>query len=49
MQARNSVQRWGGLTVLGTLLVLVGIAWFALRELRIDPFEAIADPGGPTS
>lgn len=47
MQARNSVQRWGGLTVLGTLLVLLGVAWFVLRELRIDPFEAIADAGWP--
>jgi hypothetical protein len=47
MQARNSVQRWGGLTVLGTVLVLVGVGWFVLRELRIDPFEAIADAGWP--
>jgi len=47
MQARNSVQRWGGLTVLGTILVLVGAGWFVLRELRIDPFEAIADAGWP--
>ena len=47
MQARNSVQRWGGLTVLGTVLVLVGLGWFVLRELLIDPFEAIADAGWP--
>jgi hypothetical protein len=47
MQARNSVQRWGGLTVLGTILVLVGLGWFVLRELLIDPFEAIADAGWP--
>ena len=47
MQARSSVQRWGGLTVLGTILVLVGAGWFVLRELRIDPFEAIADAGWP--
>jgi hypothetical protein len=47
MQARNSVQRWGGLTLLGALLVLLGVAWFALRELGIDPFEAIADLGWP--
>jgi hypothetical protein len=47
MQARNSVQRWGGLTVLGTILVLVGVGWFVSRELRIDPFEAIADAGWP--
>ena len=47
MPARDSVQRWGGLTVLGTILVLVGAGWFVLRELRIDPFEAIADAGWP--
>lgn len=47
MQARDSVQRWGGLTVLGTILVLVGAGWFVLRELRIDPLGAIADAGWP--
>ncbi len=47
MQARNSVERWGGLTVLGTILVLVGVGWFVLRELRIDPFAEIADAGWP--
>ena len=47
MQARNSVQRWGGLTLLGIVLVLLGVAWFALRELPIDPLEAIADAGWP--
>jgi hypothetical protein len=47
MQARNSAERWGGLTVLGTILVLLGVAWFALREFRIDPFEAVADAGWP--
>lgn len=47
MQARSSVQRWGGLTVLGTILVLVGAGWFVLRELRIDPFEAVAGAGWP--
>ena len=47
MQAKNSVERWGGLTVLGATLVLVGAAWFVLRELRIDPFAAIAGAGWP--
>jgi hypothetical protein len=47
MQARNSVERWGGLTVLGTILVLVGVGWFVLREFRIDPFAEIADAGWP--
>jgi hypothetical protein len=47
MQARSTVQRWGGLTVLGAILVLVGAGWYVLRELRIDPFAAIADAGWP--
>jgi hypothetical protein len=47
MQARNSVERWGGLTVLGAILVLVGVGWFVLRELRIDPFAEIAAAGWP--
>ena len=47
MQARASAQRWGGLTVLGTVLVIVGVGWFVLRELRIDPFEAISGAGWP--
>ncbi len=47
MQARVSAQRWGGLTVLGTVLVIVGVGWFVLRELRIDPFEAISGAGWP--
>jgi hypothetical protein len=47
MQPRSFAQRWGGLTILGTILVLVGVGWFVVRELRIDPFEAIADAGWP--
>lgn len=47
MQAKDAVQRWGGLTVLGVILVLVGVGWFVFRELRIDPFEAIAGAGWP--
>lgn len=47
MQARSSVQRWDGLTALGAILVIVGVAWFASRGLRIDPFAAIADAGWP--
>jgi len=47
MQARNPVKRWGGLTILGTILVFVGAGWIVLRELRIDSFEAIADAGWP--
>jgi hypothetical protein len=47
MQARTPFQRWRGLSVVGVLLVVVGAAWFVLRELRIDPFGAIADTGWP--
>jgi hypothetical protein len=47
MQARTSAERWGGLTVFGTALVIVGIGWFILRELAIDPFKAVADAGWP--
>lgn len=47
MQSKTSVQRWGGLTVLGTVLVFVGVGWFVLRELGIDPFRAISDAGWP--
>jgi hypothetical protein len=47
MRSRTSTQRWGGLTVLGTALVIVGAGWFVLRALQIDPFKAIADAGWP--
>lgn len=47
MQARASARRWGGLTVLGTALVVVGVGWFVLRQLRVDPFAAISDAGWP--
>lgn len=47
MQARDSAQRWGGLTALGTVMVIAGVGWFVLRELRIDPFGSISDAGWP--
>lgn len=47
MQSRTSAERWGGLMVLGTALIVVGIGWFILRELAIDPFRAVADAGWP--
>lgn len=47
MQARSSADRWGGLTLFGAGLVIMGIAWFVLRELAIDPFKAVAEAGWP--
>jgi len=47
MQARSSAQRWGGLTVLGSILVVVGVGWFVLRELGWDVLGAISDAGWP--
>ena len=47
MQARTSAERWGGLTVLGSALVIVGVGWFVMRELAIDPFKAVSDAGWP--
>ena len=43
----TTAQRWSGLTALGTGLVVVGVGWFALRELRIDVLEAISTAGWP--
>jgi hypothetical protein len=47
MQAGPSVQRWGGLTVFGGILVVVGVGWFVLRELGWDVVGAISDAGWP--
>jgi len=47
MQARSSGQRWAGLTVLGSVLVVVGVGWFVLRELEWDVFGAISAAGWP--
>jgi hypothetical protein len=47
MQARTSTQRSGGLTLLGTALVIAGVGWLILRALRIDVFATIADAGWP--
>ena len=47
MQARTSAERWRGLTVLGSALVIVGVGWFVMRELAIDPFKAVSDAGWP--
>lgn len=47
MQSRPLFERWNGLAVVGTLLVVAGIGWFVARELRFDPFAAIADRGWP--
>jgi hypothetical protein len=35
------------LAVVGALLVVAGIGWFVARELRFDPFRAVADAGWP--
>jgi hypothetical protein len=47
MQARISVRRRNGLAVLGALLVVGGLGWLVVRELRLDPFAPIADAGWP--
>jgi hypothetical protein len=47
MQARTSAERWRGLTVLGTALVIMGVGWLIFRQLAIDPFKAVADAGWP--
>ena len=47
MQARFRTFRWGGLTAVGLLFVLVGVGLFVLQALRLDPFAAIADTGWP--
>jgi hypothetical protein len=35
------------LAVVGTLLVVAGVGWLMARDLRLDPFVAIADAGWP--
>ena len=47
MQSRTSFERWNGLAVVGTLLVVAGAGWFVARELWFDPFAAIARAGWP--
>jgi hypothetical protein len=47
MEARSDSQRWGGLAVLGVLLVVGGIAAFVAREAGWDPIRAVADAGWP--
>jgi hypothetical protein len=47
MQSRTSFERWNGLAVVGTLLVVAGLGWFVARELRFNPFVAVADAGWP--
>jgi hypothetical protein len=47
MRSKTSTQQYGGLTVLGIALVIVGAGWFGLRALQVDPLKAIADVGWP--
>jgi hypothetical protein len=47
MRVRTDGGRGSELAVVGVILVLAGIGWFVLRELRLDPFEAIARAGWP--
>jgi hypothetical protein len=47
MESKTSAMRWNGLAVVGALLVCAGVAWFVMRELRFDPFAAVADAGWP--
>ena len=47
MEAKTSAVRWNGLAVVGAILVCAGAAWFVMRELRFDPFAAVADAGWP--
>jgi hypothetical protein len=47
MQSRTSYERWNGWALAGALLVVVGIGLFVARELRFDPFAAVADAGWP--
>jgi hypothetical protein len=47
MRNGTSIERWNGLALVGALLVFVGVGWFVARELRFDPFAAIADAGWP--
>jgi hypothetical protein len=47
MQSQITFKPRNGLAVVGTLLVVAGLAWFVARELRLDPFSGIADVGWP--
>ena len=47
MRTGFSIERWNGLALVGALLVVGGVGWFVARELRFDPFAAIADAGWP--
>ena len=47
MQSKTAIERWGGLSLLGVTLVIVGAGLILLRELQIDPFEAVSDAGWP--
>ena len=47
MRTGTSIERWNGLALVGALLVVAGVGWFVARELRFDPFAAIADAGWP--
>jgi hypothetical protein len=47
MESKTSAVRWNGLAVVGGLLVCAGVASVVMRELRFDPFAAVADAGWP--
>jgi hypothetical protein len=47
MRSRASLRRGSRLAVVGALLVVVGVGWLVARDLRLDPFAAIADAGWP--
>jgi hypothetical protein len=47
MRTGTSIERRNGLAVFGAILVIAGVGWFVARELRLDPFAAIADAGWP--
>lgn len=47
MRSMLSTERWGGVAILGGLLVIVGVGWLVMRELRLDPIGAIAEAGWP--
>ena len=47
MRSMLSTERWGGVAILGGLLVIVGVGWLVMRELQVDPIGAIAEAGWP--
>lgn len=47
MEARIGTQRLGGLTVLGALLVILGIGAFLARQAGVDAIQAVTDAGWP--